>query len=147
MKNTLNVVMVGGRRCGKTSVIASMAQCYKQVVKESKLTIEPTLGTDKVLDDKLKHLSEDLFSHGAKSFTIDEDASSDVRTFAFKVKSKSEVINLSFTDIPGEYFVDGINDDVVEKTLDECSIVIIAVDTVQSKERNTAGHGSGKNGC
>lgn len=142
MDKTFNIIMLGGRRCGKSSVLASMLKCYKETVSDSKLKIEPLAGTEQLLDRKLNNLKNDLFSHTSESFTVDEKPTQEINSFSFQLSTTgvSENMILRFIDVPGERFnSNGLDDEAdkeIDKIISESNVIIIAIDSVHLMEEN-----------
>ncbi len=104
----LNVMMFGGRRAGKTSILASMAKCFNDVIKGSDLVAGPND------DDTLFTLDEaygnirDIYRRNitGKRFTPDETPSSEISEYKFYVRLRgkdADRIVINFIDYPGEF--------------------------------------------
>lgn len=142
----LNVMMVGGRRCGKTSVLASMQSCFEEKVrKDTNLTLNTadaeTLST---IEQKRAEMAR-YFANKGKAFVPDSNPTLELTSYGFdlelrKGKKKSGGrICINFIDYPGEWLSDKAA--LAEmKQLEACMktshIMIIAIDTPYMLEEN-----------
>lgn len=134
----VNVMMFGGRRCGKTSIIAAMKSCFDNVFGQD-LVIVSSDQTAPILEEK-KHEIEDFFNHRKnRSFTPDSNPSLDLNEYSFgiQVKKKKTVINLNFTDYPGEFIKN--NRTLLGEIMKKSHIIMIAIDTPYLMEQTRDG--------
>jgi hypothetical protein len=148
----INILMVGGRRTGKTSVLASMLDGFQDIFAGKSLTITSEIGTNPVLQCKLSSLRNIFVSHGAYD-EFDPGANAEPNSgridYKFNVKiagKKGSDYSLRFTDVPGEWFIEdaAFHATEVESLFDESNIMIIAVDTPHLMECDERGLGYGK---
>lgn len=132
----LNVTMMGGRRCGKTSVLAAMEDCFqKTIYKDTNIVCysedETTLHT---LRAKKAELDAYFTDRKGRSFQPDSTPTSEVACYSFYIglrgngrKKEDGRIHVNFYDYPGEWLVNHQDDlnEIVEKS----RILLIAVDT------------------
>ena len=133
---TVNVAMMGGRRCGKTSVLAAMEDCFQRTIyKDTHITCysddDVTLQT---LRDKKAELDAYFIDRKSRSFQPDSTPTSEVAQYSFciglrgpKRTKESGHINLVFHDYPGEWLLNHRDD--LDEIVEKSRIIIIAVDT------------------
>lgn len=151
---TLKIVMLGGRRCGKTTILSKIKQHFNEVLhhgadeadKNDLLSLIPPTGEITKLNNAQDCINE-LFSsveNCYQEFAIDENASNDktVTTFKLNPLQGKGSLSLEFTDIPGEWcsYVEGyskenkLND--VKNLIIDSNVIIIAIDTPSLMELN-----------
>ena len=146
-----NVLMIGGRRTGKTSVLASMLDGFQDKFSGSNLTITSKITTSPVLNNKRNSLRNVFVAHSAHE-EFDPDANAeptfDRVDYEFNITiagEKGSSYSLRFTDVPGEWFIENsdFHTQTIEKLFDESNILIIAVDTphLMEYDDNKAGFG------
>ena len=145
-----NILMVGGRRTGKTSVLASFLEGYQTAFAGSNLTLTAETSTIPIMHDKIQVLKNVFISHDAyDEFDPDADAgpSGDRIDYFFKMqitgRDKPEY-HLRFTDVPGEWFTDANYHKEVEELFEETNVMVIAIDTPHLMEYNEQGKGYGR---
>lgn len=137
----INIMMIGGRRCGKTSVLAAMQNCFEQVMEKSDLTITINdFTTLDVLEEKFRE-AEDFFRERNKknrTFVPDVNPSLDIATYSFKIgnKGKNSEIILNFVDYPGEFLEKSQYGEVIFELLKNSRILVIAIDTPHLMEED-----------
>ena len=153
----INVLMMGGRRCGKTSALASMFdqfikgrvnnfftisdQTKLETGKVSPLTNIPedqdSLGSKKLeLMDKLEHPTTD-------TFLVDAGPTYNEWRYVLNINlpghpRKSTTIN--FIDCPGEYFQKGSNLTLAQNLIGQSDVFVVVVDTPYMMEGSKAVH-------
>lgn len=146
MSCTVNVMMFGGRRCGKTSVIAAMKNCFQNVFgRRTNLDIsisDPE--TMNIIDEKIAEIAQ-YFSNKSRSIILDAGKSDDMIDYKMdiSIKGKDGKIVLNICDYPGEWFIkkSGRDDewkmhqDKLKKAMQKCNIIIVAIDTVYLMEK------------
>lgn len=127
----VNVMMFGGRRCGKTSVIAAMKSCIEDLFgSQSHLLMTYDNATLDVITKKEKEIRRFL-SGKEKVFVPDEGASAGISEYYFDVslKGKKGTISLMFCDYPGEYLSNPSKKSFLKEYVEKSNIFIIAIDT------------------
>ena len=147
------ILMMGPRRCGKTSVLTSISHCLKNVCAQTNLCVEPrsseggisifkknktvpitVSSTTKFFNEKRDDLIKftnnpsNLFNNFEGNSGI--AASSDIVNYDFVIScndSPATMLLLRFIDLPGEYY-DG-ESDIAEELVNRSNCIIIAVDT------------------
>lgn len=145
----INVLMVGGRRAGKTSVLASMDKCCrKQLAGVEQLSVirDPDSGID--LNMKLKELKRYFSKEYKKRPTFVADLQPSVTSasygFDISVNDRNLGYKICFTDIPGEWISNPGHEADMQKAMDQSQVIIIAIDTPHLVEQREAGTGYGK---
>ena len=146
MNCTVNVMMFGGRRCGKTSVIAAMKNCFQNVFGE-RTNLDIAISdpeTMNIIDEKNAEIIQ-YFSNKSRSIILDAGKSDDMINYKMdiSIKGKNGKIVLDICDYPGEWFIkkSGRNDewtmhqDKLKKAMQKCNIIIVATDTVYLMEK------------
>jgi hypothetical protein len=131
----VNVMMFGGKRCGKTSVIAAMKDCFGEVFKQD-LSIFSSDATSPILEDKLNEI-KDSFNLVDKGRTFSEDTAdysgtSEINEYNISIQLKKlqkgkSLINLNFIDYPGEWIKNNRGD--VSEIMKKSRIIMITIDT------------------
>lgn len=130
-KCQVNVMMFGGRRCGKTSVIAAMKSCIEeQFGSQSNLIMTYDNATLDTITKKEKEIRKFL-SGNDKVFFPDANPTKGESEYYFDVslKGKKGTISLMFVDYPGEYLTNHSKKDLLESYVKKSNIFIIAIDT------------------
>lgn len=145
----LKVLMMGGRRCGKTSVLASMFDQMKNGRVNSYLTIsdqtvlktkfnEETqqMETQDSLDGKILELQQMLGTSADdtddKIFLVDSGPTSNFWYYNLnlKIPGTRKEMSIEFRDSAGEFFeAGGEHSDEVKEYIEECDVFVIVVDT------------------
>lgn len=147
MECNVNVMMFGGRRCGKTSVIAAMKKCFENTFGDGEIVISlPEQEKSAVISDKYTEI-EGYFNTKIQGITFDSAAGStpDLSEYKLRISLKSKKtgsIILNLCDYPGEW-LDKNHADKQKKLADRmktCRIILIAVDTVYLMEKPNGTH-------
>ncbi len=124
----INVMMVGGRRCGKTSVLASMQRCFEATLRNTSLIIK--CANDEMLET-IEEKQQEMKQYFVESrfFVPNENETSDWSSYPFnvRIKGKESRIRINFVDYPGEWLTG--KKDEVRKNLRESRILLVAIDT------------------
>lgn len=133
----VNVMMFGGRRCGKTSVIAAMKRCIEEKFGEdSHLVITYDFDTLDIITKKEKEIKNFLGSED-KIFIPNEGNTKDKSEYNFNIslKGKKGNIKLTFIDYPGEWLNNSDKQDTLKKLVEKSNIFMIAIDTPMLMEQ------------
>ncbi len=143
---TLKIMMIGGRRCGKTTILSKIKQHFNEVLHHGPtegepndlLRLNPPVGAITELNDAQSCINQLFFAIGRfDKFPIDENPSQDMTIIKFSLdplRGKGS-ITLEFTDIPGEWcsYIDGISKGnhigEVVNLIKESNVIIMAIDT------------------
>lgn len=146
MAEPLKVIMMGGRRCGKTSALASLFdQMVNGPVKDyftvSDRTVLETKGfeTQDSLNDKILELINKLETNAGNSslFLVDNSPTYNVWHYNLRlqVPGKKREMDIEFCDIPGEYFENSKEEskqqfkEETEALIKASDVFVIVVDT------------------
>ena len=145
----IQVMMVGGRRCGKTSVLAAMKRNFDELFNSKNLVIRyGDTETLDALEDKNAEIEEYFWSAGGRTFTPDSNPTDEMMQYAFKVgiPGKRGSIKIDFIDYPGEWLTDKIHIKDLKACVEKTQVIIIAIDTPHMMEE--AGRfNEQRNGC
>lgn len=149
----LKVLMVGGRRCGKTSALASM---YEQIahgpIKEiftirdstiyekNKINIDGKPEDQETLESKTLELQHYLETPPSGTFIADSSPTRCVWTYGLGMKipgTKKEMI-MEFLDCPGEFYQSGFRDEEVYSFVQQSDVCVVMVDTPYLMECNSS---------
>lgn len=130
----VTIVMMGGRRCGKTSVLASMQKCFEEKFNgQSPLKItsadEYTLGAiEKKRGELVGYFNKKLW------FCPEVTPTEGILPYRFNVglRDKPSRIRTTFVDFPGEWLGGNVDPDDwqrLKEDLKKSKIVLIAIDT------------------
>lgn len=156
----INVMMFGGRRCGKTSVIAAMKNCFENVLGKTDLTISVSdPETMSSIEEKINEIKR-YFNEGKVNerkerwINIDDGKTEDMVDYKLdiSIKGKKGKVILNFTDYPGEWLINKqgcnkewkVHQDMLEQVMKNCNIIMIAIDTVYLMEEVKANGGVGR---
>lgn len=137
----IKVLMIGGKRCGKTTVLAKIRRNFNNVLHHD-INEGDDLFTLITPADQIAHLNAaedcitkffsglDVDPYG--KFIVNDNQTPELSSTKFSLKSlrgglNSENIELEFTDIPGEWCVD--KTEIVTSLIQESQAIIIAIDT------------------
>jgi hypothetical protein len=151
-KADFNILMVGGRRTGKTSVLASFLSSYQNICAGSDLVISTDAITMPAISDKMVSLHEVFNLYGAyDEFDPDTDAAPGYERIDHYFNlgiagKKGSKYSMRFTDVPGEWFIEDAasHEEEVSQLFDESNILIIAIDTPHLMECDESGKGFGR---
>lgn len=133
---TIHILMIGARRTGKSSVLASMINSFNAVARNTNFHLTADKTTSSFIDGKLIDLREEFDAHwGEESFTIDEKPTLNPDAYVFTMsyqdkKKEQEIAALEFHDIAGE---DVDNQETAEQ-IKRAGVLLVAVDTVHLME-------------
>lgn len=136
---TVRILMLGGRRCGKTSVLANMQDCFDKEFGASNLTInidDPRTMFDFV--EKMKEINGYFDRDHSENFFPDDHPAIIAKHYELSISLKSKQngkVNFQFIDIPGEYVQDKKYLPKLLKLIDMCHVFLIAIDTPHLMEQ------------
>ena len=161
----INIMMFGGRRCGKTSVITAMNRNFEDVFggKSDLVISQSDYDTMIAIEEKeqdLRSFFQDKkyseFSTDGKYFTA--DGTEYLFDLQLKGRTKQDRITLSLYDFPGEwlYKKDKEKAKLLEDRMKTCGVIMIAIDTpylmeplaeVKKSEKNVGSWNDQRNYC
>ena len=137
-----NILMIGSRRAGKTSVLASMIESFEALEKttKNKFRIKALPDTEALLQSKRLELKK-IFESKEKDalcWTLDENATDLAYDYEFRlsVDGSDNTVEICFKDIPGEWIR---NEPVKTKeVLARSQVILVAIDTPHLLEEGGA---------
>lgn len=141
---TIKVLMVGGRRCGKTTALASM---YEQIIhgpiktiftmrdstkyEKDKVNIYGKLESQETLEEKILDLRGYLEQPPTGTFLVDSGPTGCVWTYGLglKIPGTKKEMSMEFLDCPGEFYQQGTHDEEVDKFIEDSDVCVVMVDT------------------
>lgn len=143
----VNVMMFGGRRCGKTSVLAAMQSCFEREFNSTNLSIvtadNNTLTT---LEEKHREIEDYFNNSGHREFQPDDNPSQGISEHKFKIglrNRRTDSIIVNFIDYPGEWISDAEHADELTNIMSKSHIIIIATDSPHLMEAIPEGNENG----
>lgn len=129
----VNILMLGGKRCGKTTVLSSMCNEIDKALAGTELRLVVTNDqTQADLSCALKNIMEKLkvFEVPLTRVEVDDNPTSAQKTYSFGLKlgRSSKGIPFQIHDIPGEWLTDS-HQDQVKNLIHNSQVIIIAIDT------------------
>ena len=133
----INVMMFGGRRSGKTSILAAMKECVDQVFRDEQelgLSISSLdFDTMKALEEKNQELHL-YYSEKDRdeAFTPDNNPTQSQRVYQFGIQlvnKPSAKLQMNFTDYPGEWLDNSSKFEQLKEIMEKTDIIMIAIDT------------------
>lgn len=136
----IQVMMLGARRVGKTSVLASLCNQFNAITEETNLTLTKGNGA-KAIDDALNTMEDYFFGEHKDNEIIgalDTNATSGFTEFDIKltVTGKKNARNIRFVDCAGEWINNYLNQEEINEKVEQSSIVVIAIDSVLLMEED-----------
>lgn len=140
MKAQLNILMFGAKRCGKSSILASMVSSLEKT--DADITISyNNKDTRKTLGLKERQLRRVFSDENIKQgwwTDPEEDSTEGLEKFQFTVKwNENLIVDVLCVDIPGEWIEE--QEEMIKKLMKEANVFIVAIDTPQLMENGMAG--------
>lgn len=136
----INVFMMGGRRCGKTTTLALIRENFNNILHHDDYNeghdlfhLATEAGNIPHLNDAIEALahyfSDDYDPYS--EFTVDDNRGNDISETVMKLNpiNKGESLTITFKDIPGEWFSDAEQDERIKAWIQEAQVLILAIDT------------------
>lgn len=126
----VNILMMGGKRCGKTTVLASMYSEINKALSGTALKLEVDEQTRLDLDNAKSSIERkmDDFKIPLTRVEVDDNPTSGLKTYTFRLVADNNKIPFRIHDIPGEWLTDG-HQNQVKALVKDCQVIIIAIDT------------------
>lgn len=140
----INILMMGTRRTGKTSILASMSENFDGQLSDTNLSISPENGLKVIAD--AKQAMKDYFKNDELELVYNDSTvhTQGINDYSLKLSIAGLRQNykylINFTDIEGEY-VQNLALDKVKQPIMNSDVIIIAIDTVYLMEDKVNGHG------
>lgn len=141
----INILMLGARRTGKSSVLASMINQFEEISKDGSIFIKPDSTTEMLLVSKLLSLKEDFEycrQKGSSNFMLDERTTANADEYTFNITYRDSknnmkpLTNVVFRDIPGEDITSPLKINDVKENIKKADVILIAIDTIHLMEEN-----------
>lgn len=129
----VNILMLGGKRCGKTTVLASMCNEINKALAGTGMEIsvlnEQTRQDLEMARTKIQQKLE-IFKTPLTRVEMDDNPTSAQKTYSFRltINGKGSGIPFELHDIPGEWLTD-THQEQVKALIRNCQVIIIAIDT------------------
>lgn len=144
---TISILMLGGRRCGKTTILANMCENIKSVLHHDASDNDQTLFTLNKEPESLVKMAQaldqlDSYFDGHlkryEEFIIDDNQTTMESHVKLKLQptNHGDALRLDFIDIPGEWCVD--KPDTVIELIRKSQVIVLAIDSPAMLEANGA---------
>ncbi len=144
----LNVLMIGGRRAGKTSVLAAMDQCSNEALADVPELYVSCQEGGVNLQLKKTELNFYFTEKYMRSMTFTADLNPDITpqtyTYEVTVNDRNSGYTLNFMDFPGEWFTNPEKQDELQEKVNMSQVIIITIDTPHMVESIEEATGVGK---
>lgn len=129
---TIKVLMVGGRRCGKSTVLTSIWQNTDKITDGTNLSLSVKNEYLGRLQDTLE-LAKGYFHNvipNKYEQVSDANANQAVEPYNFQIElvGKNTGIDIEFMDVPGEYFEDEKHFEETRRLINESHVLMLAID-------------------
>lgn len=129
----INVLMLGGKRCGKTTVLASMCSEINKALAGTDLklaVLNQQTGADMERAKNAIIQKMEIFHTPLTRIKLDDNPTSAQRTYSFslQISGSGKGIPFQLHDIPGEWLTDG-HQQQVKDLIHGCQVIFIAIDT------------------
>ena len=135
MADVLKVLMMGGQRAGKTSVLAGLIDSMRNGSVKDIIEVRNTTESSDVnqkLAKSIESLKWHLITSLGKTFLIDvgKTAAFDDYTLQFSIPNTDSKMDIIFTDANGEFFDMGrLHDAEIREKVREYDVFVVAIDT------------------
>lgn len=136
----VKVMMFGGRRCGKTSVLAAMQSCFEDKFGRGNLMIRTNNNKMMLkLREKRQEIASYFHNQGkSRSFVPDSNPTGEKTEYRFNIELKNKNtagIVVNFIDYPGEWLNQDDKLDELSEIMKHVHIIIIAIDAPHLMEQ------------
>lgn len=134
-ENILKVLMMGGQRVGKSSMLAGLIESMLKGQVRELLEVENITSQDDInrkLAKSIETLKYNLIHSQGKTFIVDDNKSStfDDYLFQFRIPNTNSVMQIMFTDANGEFYDLGkMHDQEIREKVQSYDVFVVAVDT------------------
>lgn len=133
---TINVLMCGGRRTGKTSIMAAIQDNVRELFPSGDIVLNMNNS-----GHLINYLTETTSIFGYEyqdesSFIANQGSNSDSNEYQCKVylQKRASSMDLNFTDVPGEWFIKAEYETELTKKMRSSQVLIIAIDSPHMME-------------
>lgn len=127
----VNILMLGGKRCGKTTVLASMYGEINRALAGTSLKLNVEEQTERDLERAKGAIARKMedFKTPLTRVEVDDNPTSALKTYSFRLTVEGGTrIPFRIHDIPGEWLTDSHQKEVKE-LVKESQVILIAIDT------------------
>ena len=142
-----NVLLLGPRRTGKSSILASMIGNFKEAASSTFIDVTGD-ETTKTLNEqsliKLQNIYNKYNNQKVSKFTMDENQSFDSNNFQYTIAYRDKknrtkpLAKTVFKDRPGEWIDDPEHQEEMKQEVGEADVLLIAIDSVHLMEMKGA---------
>lgn len=135
MAEVLKVLMMGGQRVGKTSMLAGLIETMTKGKVKELLEVQNVTSQEEAnrkISKSIKSLEDHLITSYGKTFLIDDNKTSafDDYTLEFRIPNTDSVMTIVFTDANGEFYDMGrLHDEEIREKIRTYDVFVIATDT------------------
>ncbi len=138
---TLNVMMLGGRRAGKTSVLAALQGCFEDIFADTNLHITTSnMATLDVIEAKRNEMKNYVAQAAAnKDFFPDNTPSTGDALYGFDIGLKDTSganIHIEFYDYPGEWIREESHFSEITNQIKKSDVLMVVIDTPYMMEES-----------
>ena len=135
MADVLKVLMMGGQRAGKTSMLAGLIETMtkgmvKELIEVHNVTSQEE--TNRKLAKSIESLKYHLITSYGKTFLIDDNKTTafDDYVLEFRIPNTDSFMKIVFTDANGEFYDMGrLHDGEIREKIRTYDVFVIAIDT------------------
>lgn len=135
----VQVLMVGGRRCGKTSVLAAMKANFEEVFSKTSMNIIiDDVETLETLNQKNMEINDYFYNVKKRTFIPDSNPTEEMTTYSLVIglAGKKSRIKVKFVDFPGEWLTEKSHSEEIVNCMKDSQAVIVAIDTPHLMEED-----------
>lgn len=130
---TINILMLGGRRCGKTTVLSSMCREIEKILAGTGMSL--TVASEQTrmeLERAAVNIQQNIqkFATPLTRIEIDDNPTSASKSYSFTLSvERGGKIPFFIHDIPGEWLTDPQHEEGLRTLIRQCQVILIAIDT------------------
>ncbi|MBE6982123.1 MAG: hypothetical protein E7437_07385 [Ruminococcaceae bacterium] len=126
----INILMLGGKRCGKTTVLASMFDEVNRALAGTNVSLMVDNANVASLRQARWGIQQKMqeFNTPLTRIQVDDNATDAMKTYFFDLVSGNSVVKFQIHDVPGEWLTDG-HEAQVQQLIKDCQVILIAIDT------------------
>jgi len=136
----IKITVFGPRGVGKTSLLTAISEQFDKATKKTSLILRPELKTSLILQDKRSDLKSCFDTQNELEVVGGIKGTTEPQDFEFSLAKTGmdATVKLFFVDFPGKDLTSDMES--VKKLLDECGIVLIAIDAPALMEEEGRWH-------
>lgn len=139
---TIHVLMCGGRRIGKTSIMAAIQKNVQEQFPKGDIVLHMEKSNSLILYQREQEyvFGEEMAEEQTWFPAIKPTLSRDEYGCKVYLKDRKSNLELCFTDVPGEWFVDRTYEEELEAVIKRSQVLVIAIDSPHLTEREGQYH-------